>query len=165
MLEQEGSAQASRSVSLLSLLFLHVCWRCTSCGGHRLQRLAVGIRGLRVFACKLPFTSPGFSRVRPHACERHEGSTTKHHQGGHCQQEEFTIFYDLLKPLAWKEEKVTVADLDSLLRLSDYSEVEISNQACRNFLKDGSCKGILGDNMVPNIALLFDKVALLHREQ
>ena len=58
-----------------------------------------------------------------------------------------------------------MADVDSLLRLSDDYEVEISNQACRKFLKDGSCKGILGDNMVPNIALLFDRVALLHREQ
>ncbi|CAE7897152.1 KBTBD7 [Symbiodinium necroappetens] len=48
--------------------------------------------------------------------------------------EEFKVFYSLLGPCAWSTDKVTEANADSLLAISDYYQVEVIKQACEGLL-------------------------------
>ena len=47
---------------------------------------------------------------------------------------EFITFFNLLGPWAWSKDKVTEANVDSLLAISDYYQVEIIKQTCENLL-------------------------------
>ena len=49
-------------------------------------------------------------------------------------QREFKVFYSLLGPCAWSTDKVTEANADSLLAISDYYQVEVIKQACEGLL-------------------------------
>ncbi|CAE6934241.1 KBTBD6 [Symbiodinium sp. CCMP2592] len=51
-----------------------------------------------------------------------------------ASKEEFKVFYSLLAPWAWSTDKVTEANVDSLLAISDYYQVEIIKQTCEDLL-------------------------------
>ena len=46
----------------------------------------------------------------------------------------FELFYGLLGPLSWSPEKVTEANVDALLVVSDYYQVRIIKQTCEDLL-------------------------------
>ncbi|CAE7618053.1 unnamed protein product [Symbiodinium microadriaticum] len=50
------------------------------------------------------------------------------------EQEEFVAFYSLLGLWAWDADKVTVENVDSLLAISDYYQVDIIKQTCEKLL-------------------------------
>ncbi|CAE7020766.1 unnamed protein product [Symbiodinium sp. CCMP2456] len=51
-----------------------------------------------------------------------------------ASKKEFITFYNLLGPWAWSRDKVTEANVDSLLAISDYYQVEIIKQTCEDLL-------------------------------
>ena len=62
-----------------------------------------------------------------------------------ASKEEFKVFYGLLGPWAWSTDKVTETNVDSLLAISDYYQVEIIKQTCEDLLL----------NLPPNAARLL----------
>ncbi|CAE7190690.1 CAPS [Symbiodinium sp. CCMP2456] len=51
-----------------------------------------------------------------------------------ASKQEFITFYNLLGPWAWSTDKVTEANVDSLLAISDYYQVEIIKQTSEDLL-------------------------------
>ncbi|CAE7701697.1 bath-42 [Symbiodinium sp. CCMP2592] len=51
-----------------------------------------------------------------------------------ASKEDFITFYNLLGPWAWSTDKVKEENVDSLLAISDYYQVEIIKQTCENLL-------------------------------
>lgn len=47
---------------------------------------------------------------------------------------EFKIFYDLLEPCSWSKDKISKANVDALLAISDYYQVDVVKQGCEQFL-------------------------------
>ncbi|CAE7457594.1 Enc1, partial [Symbiodinium sp. KB8] len=51
-----------------------------------------------------------------------------------ASKKDFITFYNLLGPWSWNRDKVTEANVDSLLEISDYYQVEIIKQTCEDLM-------------------------------
>ena len=51
-----------------------------------------------------------------------------------ASKEEFITFYNFLGPVAWSTDQVTEANVDSLVTISDYYQVEIIKRTCEDLL-------------------------------
>ena len=79
----------------------------------------------------LRLASPVFNRMLASGMKEAQHSIIKVDV---ASKEEFKIFYDLLGPMAWSDDKITEANVESLLTISDYYQVGIMKQACEQSL-------------------------------
>ncbi|CAE6934351.1 bath-38 [Symbiodinium sp. CCMP2592] len=79
----------------------------------------------------LRVASPVFNRMFTSGMKEQQQSVIKVDV---ASKEEFATFYNLLGPWAWSTHKVTEANVDSLLTISDYYQVEIIKQTCEDLL-------------------------------
>ncbi|CAE7580089.1 unnamed protein product [Symbiodinium sp. CCMP2592] len=93
--------------------------------------LDFGVDSLPVNSVLLRLASPVFNRMLESGMKEAQQSLIKVDV---ASKEEFTIFYDLLGPMAWSTDRVTEANVDSLLAISDYYQVGMMKQACEQLL-------------------------------
>lgn len=93
--------------------------------------LDFGIDSMPANSVLLRLASPVFNRMLRSGMKEAQQSIIKVDV---ASKEEFTIFYELLVPMAWSTDKVTKTNVDSLLAISDYYQVEIIKQRCENYL-------------------------------
>ena len=94
--------------------------------------LDFGVDSMSANSVLLRMASPVFNRMFQSG-ERNTASIIKVDVAG---KEEFTIFYNLLGPVAWNTDKVTEKNVDTLFAISDYYQVETIKQACEDLLLD-----------------------------
>ena len=100
--------------------------------------LDFGLDSMHASSHLLCLASPVFDRMLESGMKEAQQSIIKMEV---ASKEEFTVFYDLLRPTAWRDDKVTVANVESLLSLSDYYQVEAVKQACEQLLLRLPCTG------------------------
>ncbi|CAE7758558.1 GAPDH [Symbiodinium sp. CCMP2456] len=93
--------------------------------------LDFGLDSMPASSHLLCLASPVFDRMLESGMKEAQQSIIKVEVA--CK-EEFTVFYDLLKPMAWNNDKVTEANVDSLLTISDYYQAGIIKEACEQLL-------------------------------
>ena len=93
--------------------------------------LDFGVGSMPANAALLRLASPVFNGMLKSGMKEAQQSIIKVDV---VSKEEFTIFYDLLGPMAWSTDRVTEANVDSLLAISDYYQVGMMKQACEQFL-------------------------------
>ncbi|CAE7551067.1 GAPDH, partial [Symbiodinium sp. KB8] len=93
--------------------------------------LDFGLDSMPASSHLLCLASPVFDRMLESGMKEAQQSIIKVEV---ASKEEFTAFYDLLRPTAWSNDKVTEANVDSLLTISDYYQVGAVKQACEQLL-------------------------------
>ncbi|CAE7938128.1 bath-42 [Symbiodinium sp. KB8] len=93
--------------------------------------LDFGIDSMPANSVLLRLASPVFNRMLRSGMKEAQQSIIKVDV---ASKEEFTIFYELLVPMAWSTDKVTKTNVDSLLAISDYYQVGMLKQACEELL-------------------------------
>ena len=106
---------------------------CQSRAGRRCASAVWG-RLRELYAGQLSSAPCGFSSVQPHVHQWHEGTASSIIKVNLASKEEFATFCNLLGPWAWSTDKVTEANVDSLLPISNYYQVEIIKQTCEDLL-------------------------------
>ncbi|CAE7220989.1 bath-36 [Symbiodinium sp. CCMP2456] len=79
----------------------------------------------------LRLASPVFNRMLVSGMKEAQHSIIKVEV---ASKEEFKVFYDLLGPFSWSNDKISEANVDTLLAISDYYQVDIVKQGCEQFL-------------------------------
>ncbi|CAE7041260.1 Enc1 [Symbiodinium sp. CCMP2456] len=95
--------------------------------------LDFGVDSMPANSVLLRMASPVFNRMFQSGMKEAQQSIIKVDVAG---KEEFTIFYNLLGPVAWNARKVTKENVDTLLAISDYYQVETIKQTCEDLLLD-----------------------------
>ena len=93
--------------------------------------LDFGLDSMPASSHLLCLASPVFDRMLESGMKEAQQSIIKVEVGS---KEEFTAFYDLFRPMAWSNDKVTEANVDSLLTISAYYQVGAVKQACEQLL-------------------------------
>ncbi|CAE7039570.1 GAPDH [Symbiodinium sp. CCMP2592] len=93
--------------------------------------LDFGLDSMHASSHLLCLASPVFDRMLESGMKEAQQSIIKVEV---ASKKEFTVFYDLLRPTAWSNDKVIEANVDSLLTLSDYYQVTAIKQACEQLL-------------------------------
>ena len=93
--------------------------------------LDFGVDSMPANSVLLRLASPVFNRMLKSGMKEAQQSIIKVDV---ASKEEFTIFYELLVPMAWSTDRVTETNVDSLLAISDYYQVGMMKQACEQLL-------------------------------
>ena len=81
----------------------------------------------------LRLASPVFNRMLVSGMKEAQQSIIKVEV---ASKKDFKIFYDLLEPFSWSNDKISEASVDALLAISDYYQVDVVKQGCEQFLLD-----------------------------
>ena len=142
MLSHQDTARASKKHSLhlpaAALLASHVGTCCQE--GQEATATAqeasdvlldFGVDTMPAGSQLLRLASPVFNRMLESGMKKAQQSIIKVDV---ASKQEFKIFYDLLTPFSWSKDKITEANVDALLTISDYYQVEIVKDGCEQLL-------------------------------
>ena len=93
--------------------------------------LHFGVDSMPANSALLRLASPVFNRMFASGMKEAQQGVIKVDV---ASKKEFITFYNLLGPWSWNRDKVTEANVDSLLAISGYYQVEIMKQACEDLL-------------------------------
>ncbi|CAE7039640.1 unnamed protein product [Symbiodinium sp. CCMP2592] len=93
--------------------------------------LDFGVDVMPASATLLRLASPVFNRMLESGMKEAQQRVIKVDV---ASKQEFTIFYDLLGPMAWSTDKVQEDNVDSLLAISDYYQVKTIKETCETLL-------------------------------